>query len=92
MRNYRATAGVERSDPGTSELDLVSVGPRTVRVDPSAGGRWVLTVAPGRRPVRCASLVEASRLAYQSAASADGCELIIHDAYHRVVVHEYVTR
>jgi hypothetical protein len=42
------------------------------------------------RPLRCATIEEAERLAYQCASRTRPCEVIVHDAYHRVVHRELI--
>ena len=62
----------------------------TVRVDISMRGAWEVAVSdPGER-VRCETLEEASRVAYRCAADRRPSELIVCDAYHRVVHRELV--
>ena len=46
----------------------------------------------GRTAATCESLEDARRLARLSAARAKPCELIVCDAYHRVVEHEFIRR
>jgi hypothetical protein len=62
----------------------------TVRVDISISGAWEVAVSdPGER-VTCETLEEASRLAHRYAADRRPSELIVRDAYHRVVHRELI--
>ena len=59
-----------------------------VRVDLSPRGAWEVAVPDSVDRLRCRTLEEASRMAHRLAAARRPCELIVHDAYHRVVEHE----
>ena len=62
----------------------------TVRVDISVRGAWEVALSdPGER-MTCESLEEASRVAYRCAADRRPSELIVCDAYHRVVHRELI--
>lgn len=61
-----------------------------VRVDISARGRWEVALSGPDERVRCETLEEASRVAYRCAADRRPSELIVCDAYHRVVRRELV--
>jgi len=62
----------------------------TVRVLLNPRGQWEV-VLPGRRsPFRCQSLEEAERVAYRFAARRRPCEIVVHDAYHRVLLREVI--
>jgi hypothetical protein len=63
---------------------------QTVRVLINARGEWEVLVPHRVRPLRCASIQEAERAAYQCATRARPCEVIVHDAYHRVVHRELI--
>jgi hypothetical protein len=39
----------------------------------------------------CETLDEARRVAYRQAAECLPCELVVHDAYHRVIVDEQLS-
>ena len=66
------------------------MNPARVRVDLGPRGAWEV-VLPGRVDrLRCKTLEEASRIAHRLAAARRPCELIVHDAYHRVVEHELI--
>jgi len=61
-----------------------------VRVDISERGAWEVALSdPGER-VTCGTLEEASRLAHRCAADRRPSELIVCDAYHRVVHRELI--
>jgi hypothetical protein len=62
----------------------------TVHVDHSVGGSWEIALSDRREPVVCKSLEEASRTAYWCAAERHPCELVVRDAYHRVLRHELI--
>ena len=69
-------------------------GPRperrlTVRVLLNARGQWEVLTPHSPRPLRCTSLEEAKRTAYRVASDDGPCELVVHDAYHRVVYSEH---
>ena len=65
-------------------------GQATVCVGQSVRGRWKV-VAPGRaRPITCETLEDAERVAYLSLARTHARELIVRDAYHRVLHHELI--
>lgn len=66
----------------------VRTAPITVCVLHHPRGRWEV-LAPGRRGrISCETLEDARRIAYLSVAHARDCELIVRDAYNRVVEHE----
>jgi hypothetical protein len=62
----------------------------TVRVDRTVHGSWEIAVPDEPEPLMCKTLEEASRLAYTCAADRRPCELIVCDAYHRVLRHEQI--
>jgi hypothetical protein len=62
----------------------------TVRVDHSVGGRWEIALSDQREPIVCKTLEEASRVAYRCAADRRPCELVMLDAYHRVLRRELI--
>jgi hypothetical protein len=53
-------------------------------------GGWEVALPDRRRRIACRTLEEARRVAYVMAAKRRPCELLVHDAYHRVVHHEFV--
>ena len=64
---------------------------RTVRVELHRGG-WEIELPDQREPVTCETLEDARRMAYLCAARRHPCELVVHDAYHRVLHHELIAR
>jgi hypothetical protein len=65
---------------------------RVVWVDRDWHGDWGVSLPDGRTCVTCESLDDARRLAYLHAARILPCELVIRDAYHRVVERETIDR
>lgn len=61
----------------------------TLRVEHNGRGGWQVA-APNRDRITCQTLADACRAAYASAAPAQRCEVIVHDAYHRVLARELV--
>jgi hypothetical protein len=66
------------------------MNPITVCVDHNVRGAWDIELSDERDPVTCKTLDEATRVAYRCAADRRPCELIVRDAYHRVLRHELV--
>jgi hypothetical protein len=62
----------------------------TVNVDPVPRGAWEVRLPGGTEHMLCPSLEEAVRIAQRCAADREGCELVVHDAYHRVLHRELV--
>ncbi len=58
---------------------------RTIRVDLNRHGAWEITLPVGLDPIKCKSFNEAKAAAYRSAARWHPCEVVMCDAYHRVV-------
>ena len=63
---------------------------RTVCVDLTVRGAWEIVLSDQREPVTCKTLEEASRVAHRCAADRRPCELIVRDAYHRVLDRELI--
>jgi hypothetical protein len=63
----------------------------TVRVERATRGRWQVA-APDHDRIICETLDDARHAAYVSAARIASCELVVHDAYHRVLSREIVNR
>jgi hypothetical protein len=61
------------------------MSPITVRVDRSQRGEWEIALSDRSDRVRCPTLTDAKRAAYQYAARRHPCELVVRDAYHRVL-------
>lgn len=66
------------------------MNPMTVRVDLNVRGAWEVALSDQCERVTCKTLEEATRAAYRCAADRRPCELIVCDAYHRVLHHELV--
>jgi hypothetical protein len=60
-----------------------------VRVKHDGGGGWQVA-APDRDRITCQTLADARGAAYAAVARSERCELIVHDAYHRVLARELV--
>jgi hypothetical protein len=58
-----------------------------IRVDMDGHGRWDVVSSDPETHVVCASLDDARRVAFGRAARRR-CELVVCDAYHRVVLHQ----
>jgi Uncharacterized protein conserved in bacteria (DUF2188) len=66
-----------------------SLWPLKVDVTPDLRGGWDLRFSDRRPRQRCDTLAAAVHLAHQYAEESHPCELVIRDAYHRVVSHEF---
>lgn len=53
-------------------------------------GRWEVLAPDKRGRIPCETLEDARRLAYQSVARIGSCELVVRDAYNRVVERELI--
>lgn len=62
----------------------------TVSVRHRAHGDWQVTLPGDLRPVRCETLEEAQRIARLSAEHRSPCELIVYDAYQRIIHREVI--
>jgi len=58
----------------------------SVTVDPDGRGSWEVVVPETHPHIACNTLDDARRIAYRTAARQPHCELIVRDAYHRVIV------
>lgn len=63
----------------------------TVRVEHSDNGSWEVELPDGRERVTCETFDDAQRIGYLCAVQARPCELIVQDAYHRVVRHQTIS-
>ncbi len=63
---------------------------RAVRVDLNRNGSWDVTLPVQLDPVTCGSIDEARRVAYRLAAGWRPCEVVMCDAYHRVVHRQLI--
>jgi hypothetical protein len=61
-----------------------------IRVQRTLRGRWEVAVPGQRKRITCETLDEARRVAYVTVAHTRPCELIVHDAYHRVLDRELI--
>jgi hypothetical protein len=61
-----------------------------IRVQRTLRGRWEVAVPGQRKGITCETLDEARRVAYLTVAHTRSCELIVHDAYHRVLDRELI--
>ena len=78
-----------RSD-GDGSAQASPAGSVTVRAQRTLRGRWEVLL-PGRRGgITCETLDEAQRVAYLAVARTRPCELIVRDAYHRVIHRELI--
>lgn len=66
------------------------MSPQRVCVDHNSRGEWELAMPDDAGRVTCETLDEARRVAYLWAARRQPCELIIRDAYHRVLDRELI--
>jgi hypothetical protein len=62
----------------------------TVDVRRRARGGWEVMLPDRRERVSCDTLEDARRVGYQFAARRKPCQLVVHDAYHRVVHRELI--
>jgi hypothetical protein len=83
--------GVELIHPHPVAASIVRmVSHSTVRVDLNGRGGWEVTLPGKRDRVTCETLDEAQRVAYLCAARRHPCELVVRDAYHRVLLREFI--
>jgi len=61
-----------------------------VRVDRTCHGRWEVLLPDGRSCIVCDTLDDARRQAQLYADRRHPCEVVIRDAYHRVIDRESV--
>jgi hypothetical protein len=78
-----------RSDAEHRAPEEETTVPLTVRVERNWRGGWEVVMADRHRVV-CETLEDARRVAYLQVARARPCELIVHDAYHRVLHRERI--
>ena len=64
--------------------------PVTVRVEHDGRGAWSVAMPGDGDPVTCETFDDARRVAYLCAAHTRPCEVIVHDAYHRVLHRELI--
>ena len=78
------------SDAKGSLRGAQQTGLVTVRVRCNPRGGWEVVMSDVQWGVICETLEDARRVAYLSVARTRRCELIVTDAYHRVVRHELI--
>jgi hypothetical protein len=61
-----------------------------VRMGRDRRGRWTIDLADGHDVARCDTLNAARRLAYLYGAGRQHFEIVVRDAYNRVVEHRLV--
>lgn len=66
------------------------MSPLVVRVNLNPRGGWEIALSDKRDRLRCETLDEARRVAYRCAGQRHPCELVVCDAYHRVLHHELI--
>ncbi|HUA49415.1 MAG TPA: hypothetical protein VMA77_29535 [Solirubrobacteraceae bacterium] len=59
-------------------------------VDRTSEGHWEFELSDRHERVECETLEDAKRIAYLSAAFRHPCELVVRDAYHRVLHREVI--
>lgn len=64
----------------------------TVCVDLNGSGGWEVTLSDDHDVFTLETLDEAQRVAYLCAAHRHPCELVVRDAYHRVLHREFIER
>lgn len=62
----------------------------TIRVDRDRHGGWEVAVPESDAHVSCQTFDDARRIALLRAARRRPCELVVRDAYHRVIQHELI--
>ena len=60
----------------------------SIRVDFNGQGGWEVDLDDAR--ITCESLDDARRIAFLKAARRRPCELVVRDAYHRVIEREHI--
>jgi hypothetical protein len=66
--------------------------PLTVRVDFGGRGGWAIALPDEPERVTCDTLDDARRIAQVWARGRGPCEIVVCDAYHRVLSRELVAR
>ena len=60
----------------------------SIRVDFIPQGGWEVDIDDAR--ITCETLDDARRIAFLKAAHRHPCELVVRDAYHRVIEREHI--
>src|SRR5450755_981429 len=84
-RQAAMTARAEPSIPRGAPSDQIAV-----RVSLNGCGDWEIALPNQRERVTCETLDDATRVGYLCAASRRPCELIVFDAYHRMLHRQFV--
>jgi hypothetical protein len=87
---HRTAATAKLLEHGQRASGAGSMSPSTVRVDLNRRGSWEIALPGERDRVTCETLDEARRVAYLCAAHRHPCELVVCDAYHRVLHREFI--
>ena len=61
-----------------------------IQIQRRRGNEWEVSIPSRHHRVICNSFQEAAKRGYQLAASEAECDVVLHDAYHRVVRRERV--
>lgn len=80
-----------RSDAARDARAQAPTDPMIVYVNPTHRG-WEVVMPDRREPLACETLHEARRVAHLHLTHTQGYELIVHDAYHRVLERELIDR
>lgn len=59
-----------------------------IQIQRRRGNEWEVSIPSRHEQLICNSFQEAARRGYQLAAGEADCEMLVHDAYHRVVRRE----
>jgi hypothetical protein len=62
----------------------------SVIVHPDHRGGWEVSVSDRPAGIKCDTLEEAQRVAWHVAERRQPCDLVVHDAYERVLRHELI--
>jgi hypothetical protein len=65
---------------------------RSVIVNPDRRGGWEVADIERRVRIPCKTLLDAREEAFRRAIDESPCDVVVHDAYHRVVEHTVVGR
>jgi hypothetical protein len=68
------------------------MSPTLIEIHRRRGDEWEVTIPSRQQRVICPTFQEAARRGYQLAAKEAECEVVVHDAYHRVVRRERLRR
>jgi hypothetical protein len=79
-----------RRHPAIGDARLMEVADsHTIWFDRNSRGAWEVGIPDRRERVACETIDDARRVAYLCAARRHPCELIVRDAYHRVIHREF---